>query len=213
VAHACLGLGGTRLRQGEFVAAIPILARGLAACEQIPLLRPPIAADLGVARARGGNVAEGLGHLHAAIEDAQAMGRLSRLPLIIVKCGEVHMLAGQHDEAESLAAEALRLALEQKERGNEAYARHLLAEIHGGRGTTHASMAERDYLEALALAEELGMRPLTARCHAGLGLLLLRAKRRDDSQHHLDTAVAMFREMAMRFWLDKLEVDRAQLCQ
>ena len=53
--------------------------------------------DLQQVRARGGNVAEGLGHLHAAIEGAQAMGRLSRLPLIIVKCGEVHLLAGETD--------------------------------------------------------------------------------------------------------------------
>jgi class 3 adenylate cyclase/tetratricopeptide (TPR) repeat protein len=212
VAHACLGVGGTRLRQGEFVAAIPILARGLATSEQIALLRPPIAADLGVARARGGNVAEGLGHLHAAIEGAQAMGRLSRLPLIIVKCGEVHLLAGEPDEAERLAAEALRLAVGQRERGNEAYARHLLAEIHGARGTIPASTTERDYVDALALAAELGMRPLAARCHAGLGLLILRTGRRDEAQHHLNTAVGMLREMAMRFWLDKLEVDRAELC-
>jgi tetratricopeptide (TPR) repeat protein len=212
VAHACLGVGGTRLRQGEFVAAIPILARGLATSEQIALLRPPIAADLGVARARGGSVAEGLGHLHAAIDGAQAMGRLSRLPLIIVKCGEVHLLAGEPDEAERLAAEALRLAVGQRERGNEAYARHLLAEIHGARGTIPASTTVRDYVDALALAAELGMRPLAARCHAGLGLLILRTGRRDEAQHHLDTAVGMLREMAMRFWLDKLEVDRAELC-
>jgi class 3 adenylate cyclase/tetratricopeptide (TPR) repeat protein len=212
VAHACLGLGGTRLRQGEFVAAIPILVRGLAASEQIPLLRPPIAADLGVARARAGNIAEGLGHLHAAIEGAQAMGRLSRLSLIIVKCGEVHLLVGEPDKAERLAAEALRFAVEQKERGNEAYARHLVAEIHGARRTISASTTERASVDALALAAELGMRPLAARCHASLGLLMLRTGRQDEAQHHLETALEMFREMAMRFWLDKLEVDRAELC-
>jgi class 3 adenylate cyclase/tetratricopeptide (TPR) repeat protein len=209
VSHACLGLGGTRLRQGEFVAAIPILARGLTASERTPLLRPPIAADLGVARARCGNVAEGLASLHSAIDAAQAMGRLSRLPLIIVKCGEVHLLAGECDEAERLAIEALRLAVEQGERGNEVYARHLVAEIHAARDMIPPSSTEQDYFGALSLAAELGMRPLAARCHAGLGLLLRRIGRHDEAQHQLDKAAEMFREMAMRFWMDKLEADSA----
>jgi tetratricopeptide (TPR) repeat protein len=210
VSHACLGLGGTRLRQGEFQAAIPILAHGFAASERVPLLRPPIAADLGVARARCGSIAEGLAHLHAAVEGAEAMGRLSRLPLIIVKCGEIHLLAGDGAEAARLGVDALRLAIEQKERGNEVYARHLLAEIHAAGGTSPASTADREYREALALAIELGMRPLAARCHAGLGIFLLRAGERREALSELDTARTMFREMAMRFWLEALEVDSAK---
>ncbi len=129
VCHACLGLGGTRVRQGEFESAIGVLGRGFATSEQVPLLRPPIAADLGVAYARCGRIAEGLSHLDAAVEGATSMGRLSRLPLLLVKCGEIHLLAGEPDEATRLATTALRLATEQKERGNEVYARHLLAEI------------------------------------------------------------------------------------
>ena len=49
---------------------------------------------------------------------------------MLVKCGEIHLLAGESHEATRLGDEALRLAIEQKERGNEVYARHLLAEIH-----------------------------------------------------------------------------------
>lgn len=206
VSHACLGLGGTRLRQGDFEAAIPILVRGMDTSERVPLLRPPIAADLGVAYARSGNVAEGLAHLHAAVEGAKAMGRLSRLALMIVKCGEIHLLAGEPDEAAQLGEDALRLAIEQKERGNEVYARHLLAEIHARRGPLHASAAEREYRNALALATELGMRPLAARCNAGLGLLHLLSSEPLQAQNYLDAAKAMFREMAMRFWLDQLDI-------
>ena len=125
--------------------------------------------------------------------------------------GEVHLLAGEHDEAERLASEALYLAIEQKERGNEACARHLIAEIHAARGSIPASTIERDYADALALATALGMRPLAARCHAGFGQWLLRAGRPEASQRHLDTAAEMFREMGMRFWLDKLERERAEL--
>src|SRR4029453_1860086 len=93
VCHACLGLGGTRVRQGEFDAAIAVLARGFATSESVPLLRPPIAADLGLSYARWGRIAEGLSHLDAAVEGATKMGRFSRLPLLLAKCGEIHLLA------------------------------------------------------------------------------------------------------------------------
>ena len=95
LSHACLGLGGARVRQGEFETAISILSRGLAATEHVPLLRPPIAADLGVAHARCGRLAEGLAQLDAAVEGARTMGRFGRLPLMLVKCGEIHLLAGE----------------------------------------------------------------------------------------------------------------------
>jgi tetratricopeptide (TPR) repeat protein len=211
VSHACLGLGGTRLRQGEFQAAIPILARGLATTDRVPLLRPPLAADLGVAYARCGNIGEGLAHLRAAIDSAKSMGRLSRLPLMLVKCGEIHLLAGERTEATRLAEDALRLAMEQKERGNEVYARHLLAEIHAHAEPGSGSAAAQCYEDALTVATELAMSPLAARCHAGLGVHCLRTGERGRAQRHLSAARAMYREMAMRYWLDRLDADAANL--
>jgi class 3 adenylate cyclase/tetratricopeptide (TPR) repeat protein len=205
IAHGCLGLGGVRLRQGEFQAAIPILTRGLAATERVPGMRPPIAADLGVAYARCGNIEEGLIHLHAAVDGAKSMGRLSRLPLMLVKCGEIHLLAGDRGEARELAETALRLAMQQKERGNEVYARHLFAKIEMG-----ADEAARFYREALELATEIGMAPLAARCHAGLAIVDERMSRHDAAEEHLAHARRMFRAMGMRFWQDKLETATAE---
>ena len=200
ITHGCLGLGGVRLRQGEFQAAISILIRGLAASDRVPLLRPPIAADLGVAYARCGRIDEGLTHLHAAVDGAKSMGRMSRLPLMLVKCGEIHLLAGDAGEATELAETALRLAVEQKERGNEVYARHLFAKIE-----VHSDRGERFYREALELATEIGMAPLAARCHAGLAVVYARMSRHDAAEEHLAQARAMFKSMGMRFWLDRLQ--------
>ena len=56
------------------------------------------------------------------------------------------------------------------------------------------------YAQALALAEELKMRPLTARTHLALGQLHARAGDRDKSQEHLGEALGMLREMDIRFW-------------
>jgi len=48
------------------------------------------------------------------------------------------------------------------------------------------------------------MRPLVARCHAGLAKLFRRMGAQTDSDAHLHTATAMFRDMGMTFWLEKL---------
>jgi len=209
VSHACLGLGGTRVRQGEFLAAIPLLTRGLATSERVPVLRPPIAADLGLAHARCGDLHKGLTYLHEAIDTAKSMGRMSRLPLMLVKCGEIHLVAGEPRDALLLAEDALRLAQRQNERGNEVYARHLLGEIHAHDRARPSAEAATHYQDALALAVDLGMKALSARCHAGLGLLYLRASQHDLGAPHVATAQTLFREMAMRFWQDKLNRDLA----
>jgi len=61
------------------------------------------------------------------------------------------------------------------------------------------------YREALALADVLGMRPLVAHCHLGLGKLYGRTGNRQQAQDHLATATAMYREMGMDFWLEQAE--------
>ena len=67
--------------------------------------------------------------------------------------------------------------------------------------------AEGHYREAMRLGVALGMRPLQAHCHLGLGKLYRRTGKRDQAQEHLTTATAMYREMGMRFWLAQSERD------
>jgi len=49
------------------------------------------------------------------------------------------------------------------------------------------------------------MRPLAARCHAGLATLCRRTGQRAESEEHRQTASAMYREMGMTYWLEKAE--------
>ena len=72
------------------------------------------------------------------------------------------------------------------------------------RGSASASAYYRD---ALVLAEELGMRPLVAHCHLGLGKLYRRTGQREQAQEHLTTATSMYREMDMTYWLEKAEAE------
>jgi tetratricopeptide (TPR) repeat protein len=73
------------------------------------------------------------------------------------------------------------------------------------RDPAHGQEAEAHYQAALELAEELGMRPLVAHCHLGLGKLYRRTGKREQAQEHLTTATTMYREMGMMYWLEKAE--------
>ena len=76
----------------------------------------------------------------------------------------------------------------------------------GGPGAPpEAARAEAHYRQALALAGELGMRPLVAHCYLGLGKLYWRTGKRHEAQEHLNTATTMYREMDMRSWLEQAE--------
>jgi hypothetical protein len=57
----------------------------------------------------------------------------------------------------------------------------------------------------MSLAMELGMRPLVAHCHLGLGKLYRHTLRSPEAREHFTTATSMYREMDMRFWLEQSE--------
>jgi hypothetical protein len=69
--------------------------------------------------------------------------------------------------------------------------------------------AEGRYREALALADERGMRPLVAHCHLGLGTLYRRTGDGAKAQEHLTTAATMYREMGMTYWMEKAQAELA----
>jgi hypothetical protein len=116
-------------------------------------------------------------------------------------------LAGRTGDATQRAEEALRVSCDRGERGVQAHAIRLLGEVAAHRDPPDIETAEGHYPEAMALAEELGMRPLIAHCHFGLGKLSRRTGRRQQAQEHLTTATTMYREMEMRFWLEQAETE------
>jgi Flp pilus assembly protein TadD len=71
--------------------------------------------------------------------------------------------------------------------------------------------AEAHYQQALALAEALGMQPLQAHCHHGLGRLYGRTGRAEQARAALTAAIDLYRAMAMTFWLPQAEAGLAQI--
>jgi tetratricopeptide (TPR) repeat protein len=111
------------------------------------------------------------------------------------------------DDALGLAERALTLARGARQRPYEASALRLLGDVTVRRDPDHA---ERHYREALARAEELGMRPLVAHCHRGLGELYRRSGKRGQAQQHVATATALYRDMGMTYWLEQAEALQAR---
>jgi tetratricopeptide (TPR) repeat protein len=64
---------------------------------------------------------------------------------------------------------------------------------------------------ALALADELGMRPLQAHGHRSLGTLHVKVGQREQASAELSAAIALYRAMAMTFWLPQAEAPLAQV--
>jgi hypothetical protein len=121
----------------------------------------------------------------------------------VVQLGEAYLLADRVEDARASADRAVGLACERGERGHEAWALRLLGEIALHRDGLDAATAETHYGAAMTLASELGMRPLAAHCHLGLGKLYRRTGDGAKAREHLATATTMYREMGMNFWLEK----------
>ncbi len=99
------------------------------------------------------------------------------------------------------------LARGRGERGNEAWALRLLGEIASHHARPDEATAAAHYGAAMNVASELEMRPLLAHCHFGLGRLYRRTGKPGQAKVHLTTAAAMYGEMSMTYWLEKLEKD------
>jgi len=211
-AHSLLlgyrSLGFIALRRGVVPQAVAPLERAVELCRAIPMRAAFdfTAAHLGYAYALSGNLAQGVALMEAALAEPAVTGTSSH-PLYLTYLGEAHLLANRQDDARAVARRALNLARRQKERGNEAWVLRLLGEIAGQAEPPDLESAEEHYRQALALADELGMRPLAAHCHLGLGKLYQRTGDRAKAAEHLTTARAMYREMEMRFWLEKADAE------
>jgi tetratricopeptide (TPR) repeat protein len=129
----------------------------------------------------------------------------------VVQLGEAYLLADQVEDARACAGRAVRLARERGERGHEAWALRLLGDIASYQDRPDVAMAEAHYSAAMALADELRMRPLQAHCHRGLGTLYAKIGRLEQARAELSTAIDLYRAMDMTFWLPQAEATLARM--
>jgi tetratricopeptide (TPR) repeat protein len=212
-AHAFIGAISVHLRQGDYDRAIRLFdwyqhhRAGLGSEDVWPL------ADwyAGFAYVQAGRLDEGIALLEQIREPAYSVtGGVGR-SLLGAWLAEAYLLSGRVSDALPLAESAVRLAHEHKERGYEAWALRVLAEVGAAAAEPDVAAVEQRYLEARAIADELGMRPLSARCTLGLGLLSKKTQRRVPAHRELTAAAEAFRALAMKTYVDRAEAGLAGL--
>jgi tetratricopeptide (TPR) repeat protein len=199
------------LHRGQFHDAVPRLECAMALyTPDLGAWYPMAVSALGFAYAMTGRLADALPLLEQAVARAQRVDR-RRETQWMAYLSEAYLRAGRPDDAHAVAERLLALGRERGERGTEARGRHLLGEIAMQCEPPHAEEAESHYRKALALAEELGMRPLEAHCYRGLGTLSATLGQVERARRELATAVAMYQSMDMTFWLPQTEAALAQV--
>ena len=213
LATALIVLGLLYRRQGDIAQAIPTLERALALCQSANISRffPRIVSPLVAAYALAGRAAEALPFLDQMLERVAIGSRIADLALVLTELSEALLLVDRVDEASALAERLFELSRIHTGRGYQAHAYRLLGEVARHRDTPDVDQAVAHYQQALTLAEELGMRPLQAHCHHGLGTLYATSGQREQARTALSTAIDLYRAMDMTFWLPQAEAALAQV--
>ena len=198
MASAWNGVGWTSAMRGNFHEAIPWLERSLDACRKENFSFISMTAMvLGTTYVRAGREADGIALLEEVAEPEGVTGFAVYRPERLAALAEAYLLSGRVEDALQTARQALHLSQAGKQHGWEADTLHLLGEIQARPGSPDSLGAEAFYREALALAGALGMRPLVARCHLGLGRLYRQAGQGAPAKEHLGTARTMLAQMEM----------------
>ncbi len=199
-AYYCLGR--LALFQGDVHEAVPPLEYALTCCHtaNIPLWHRMLTATLGAVYALSGRVSEALQHLEQAAIMPEGSSVSTEMH-VYTTMGEAWLLASQLDHALTHAKRALECSRDGKERGAQAWTLRLLGAISTHHNPPQTDQAETYCQQALALANELGMRPLQAHCHRGLSTLYNQIGKSEQAHAELSTAIDMYRDMEMTFWM------------
>ncbi len=212
VAHRAAGT--LHLLKGEWAKARVPIEHGIAVVRSgnAAFLLPGAVAASAWVLAQLGETSEALNRLQESeqlLERQAARGDVDHHGWSYHSLGRACLLLGRLDQARRLGDRAVQSSAYQP--GYAAHAQYLLGDIATHPDRFDAESGEAHYRKALALAEPRGMRPLIAHCHLGLGKLYRRTGKREKAQEHATTAVTMYGEMDMQFWLGQAEVETGEL--
>jgi class 3 adenylate cyclase/tetratricopeptide (TPR) repeat protein len=207
------GAGLHHLARGEIAAATDAFQRAYSVCREhdMPVYRPRVSSELGVAWALGGRAIEAVPMVQQAAAEAAGRGQILSYSQVLLLLAQVCLLADRVAEGADVGARALAHFRRQGERGHAAHALWVLGDITARQRPADAARAEAYYEEAGALADELGMRPLRARCRWSVARLLGETGRADRARRELQAACAGFRELGMTADLARAEIELAAL--
>jgi tetratricopeptide (TPR) repeat protein len=207
VALACWSLGNLYSSRGRHDEAIRLLERGLALALEwrIDIMPPVLRPQIGLQLALTGRLEQGLSVVEEGLSGLGSGNAYHGAATTIL--GRVYAVAGRWNEARSAAELALARTRAGGFRADEGSALWLLGHIAGDGEPLAAEAALAYYQQALALADELGMRPLRAHCLAGLARLYRRTGRLGEAGAHRAAARALFNELGMSPFLPSAKLD------
>jgi tetratricopeptide (TPR) repeat protein len=202
--------GWCLLAKGDWAQARPLVERGVAEYRKgnISLSLPHAVASSAQLLAQVGETSGALDRLREGenlLERRIAGGTIDQSGMDYQWLGRAALLLGRLNDARRLAECSLRYSPSHP--GYAAHAQHLLGDLASYPDQFDAERGEALYRQALALAEPRGMRPLVAHCHFGLSKLHRRTGKREQAREHLTTAMTMYRDMEMSYWLEQAEAE------
>jgi tetratricopeptide (TPR) repeat protein len=195
------GTGLVALIRGDSGEAIRVFDRLLDLCRthDLDAYASRIMAALGCARARVGQVNEGLLLLEQAVAlDTSAEPQVTR-SFALTALAEACFLAGDLGKALTIATQVVQRTRALEERSAEAYACWLLAIIQNARADD-LEAADSMFQAATAIGNELGLQPLLAHSHLGFGELYERRGCRPDANAHRERGQRLLGALGMKPW-------------
>jgi tetratricopeptide (TPR) repeat protein len=187
--------------------AIPFLERGLQLGENADFPGAIIHAGCGLGYAY--NLVErseqAITPLERAWSLAEAGGFLHWGVMCLMHLADAYSLTRREADARSTIDRALTIVHDAGFRALEAWAFYLQGDILGRGPKADLTSAMQAKQAALALANDLGMRPLSGQCEFGLGQSFSHRGDSGRARLHYDRAIAMFREMGMQSWSERAE--------
>jgi len=204
--HSLLAAGFISATQGDPASAIPSLERALEVARHgnLNLMVTSGLAWLAHGYLAGGRPSDAVVALEESLSQKRKFAELRHYSLALL--AEAHLQLGNVIEAERLGWQAVEECRRQHKRGCEADSLRVLAGTAAHPSRLAPEKAAAGYREALALAGELGMRPLVAQCRLGLGNLCRLTGDHSQAREHLAAARGMYDEMNMPSWRGQVEV-------
>ena len=205
--HHARGLHHLTKREIESAIEAHNQAHELARMHDMPVYRARSAAELALAWSLAGKTPEALPLAASAMAEMASRTPTTTYSIVLLLLGWVSLNAGEHGQAAEHVNRALGLFRKRRERAHEANALCVLGDIAASGASPDPSAADAHYRRAGALAEELGMRPLTARCRLKIGLLLRANGQSGKAVQALRVARDGFRDLELRPELSQSEAE------
>jgi class 3 adenylate cyclase/tetratricopeptide (TPR) repeat protein len=195
-----LSIGYVLSRKGEIEGAVGALERGLDLCDRWPFRgwRIRLVSALGVAYARSGRAEKGLQLAVQAVSDAEKMRLIADKPRLLVRLGQVSLIARQIEAALTLGKQAAAIAVAHEAKGDEAWARFLIGRAYWASEPKDLDKSEKQLDIALRLAAACEARPLAAFCNTTLCGIYARRGDQVRAKEFDAAATATYRELGMQ---------------